>query len=312
MTCKISQALIAILILFPYSAHALVDYSEEIGFEPQNSGASSVRAPAPSSVPTQTITKSAPRKRGGSSVGIHTGLMYQSQNVELNDINGKVDQVSFEAHFQTTYNLFLDATFYQAKSSDASLISDDTGFQNGNPKVILGFNWLQIGRPAEMATIDLYGGMSFGQKDSDFATTRNDQIVGISTAKRFYELALGLGYEYQMTGNPDDQSGELGLGNISVLSASLGWVVSSDIRFLVEGKSYRISAGRESNEVNEDVAFSTITPQMQLKLSPLINFNLGAKFRSRRIDNQLLLGARLWNLDGAYGNGVFAGLSVNL
>ncbi|MCR9204934.1 MAG: hypothetical protein NXH75_10170, partial [Halobacteriovoraceae bacterium] len=188
-----------------------------------------------------------------------------------------------------------------------------TGFQAGNPEVILGFNWLQFGKKADLATVDLFGGLSFGQKDSDFATERTDKIVGISTAKRFHTLAVGLGYEYRMTGTGSEN--EMRIGNISKLSASLGWVVSKDIRFLVEGSTFKIGRGNDEFAnfiLDEDISFSSVKPQLQLKIGPMIDLTLGAQFRTRRLKQGALTSARLWGLDAAYGNSVFSGLSFSI
>ena len=262
--------------------YALVDYTEEEAFVPQSSGASSVakKAPAPRSV---TKPKRSARS-GGPSIGISMGASYGTQDVELEGNTGKVDMMGFDAQFQTRYNVFMNVSYYQAKSSDANLVTEDTGFQAGNPEVILGFNWLQFGKKADLATVDLFGGLSFGQKDSDFATERTDKIVGISTAKRFHTFAVGLGYEYRMSGTGSED--EMRIGNISKLSASLGWVVSRDIRFLVEGATYRVGRGDDEfapSVLEEDVSFSSVKPQLQLKIGPMIDLTLGAQFRTRRL-----------------------------
>lgn len=290
---------------------ALVDYTEEEAFVPQSSGAASVanKAPAPRSVTKPKRGASS----GGPSLGISMGASYGTQDVELEGTTGKVDMMGFDAQFQTRYNVFMSVSYYQAKSSDASLVSEDTGFQAGNPEVILGFNWLQFGKKADLATVDLFGGLSFGQKDSDFATERTDKIVGISTAKRFHTLAVGLGYEYRMTGTGADD--EMRIGNISKLSASLGWVVSRDIRFLVEGSTFKVGKGNDefaASNLDEDISFSSVKPQLQLKIGPMIDLTLGAQFRTRRLKQGTLTSARLWGLDAAYGNSVFSGLSFNI
>ena len=278
---KFFCALILLIIFSLPQSHALVDYTEAEEFTPQQSGASSVAKKAPVS---RSVTK--PKRSsgsGGPSLGINTGMSYGSQDVELEGRTGKVDTMAFEAHLQTRYNVFMALSYYQAKSSDDTLVTDSTSFQKGNPEVVLGFNWLQFGKPAEMATIDLYGGMSLGQDNSDFATGRTDTIFGVSTAKRFHTLALGLGYEMRLT--DDGVEGEMNIGNISKLSASLGWVVSRDIRFLVEGATYSIGRGTDEGaalRLEEKVSFSTVTPQLQLKLSPLVDMSLRGSSSLRR------------------------------
>lgn len=291
---------------------ALVDYTEEESFRPQKSGASSVSKKAPVS---RSVTKPKSKASSGKglNLGINMGVSYATQDVELAGQTGKVDTMAIEAHVQTRYNIFMALSHYQAKSSDDGLVEDSTSFQQGNSEVLLGFNWLQFGKSSELVTVDLYGGVSLGRANSDFATERTDRIVGVSTAKRFYNFALGLGYEYRMTG--DGGEDEMAIGNIGKLQASLGWVVSSDIRFLIEGSTYSIDASDNpsaSNRLQEKIDFSTITPQLQLKLSPLVDLSLGARFRTRRLKSSQLTAARLWSLEGPYGNSVFAGLSVNI
>ncbi len=290
---------------------ALVDYTENEAFKPQRSGASSVANKAPAS---RSVTK--PKRGGGGDstpLGFNTGLSYGTQDIELEGQTGKVETMGLEAHFQTRYNIFMAVSYFQTKSSSGSLVTEQTSFQKGNPEITLGFNWLQFGKASDLATVDLYGGLSLGQANSDFATERSDQVVGVSTAKRFYNFALGLGYEYRMTGNGG--ANEMAIGNITKLSASLGWVVSSDIRFLIEGSTYNIAGTDDAGallRLQEKVSFSTVTPQIQLKISPLVDLSLGAKFRTRRLKDSNLTQARLWSLDGAYGNGVFAGLNFNI
>jgi hypothetical protein len=309
---KFLQLFPVILFFTLAPSFALVDYTEQEDFTPQKSGASSVSKKAPVS---RSVTK--PKRSSsageGLNLGINMGVSYGTQDVELNGQSGKVDTMAIEAHLQTRYNIFLALSHYQAKSSDSGLVEDSTSFQQGNSEIMLGFNWLQFGKSSELVTVDLYGGVSLGRANSDFATERTDRVVGVSTAKRFYNFALGLGYEYRMTGN--GAADEMAIGNIGKLQASLGWVVSSDIRFLIEGSTYSMASSDDpgaSIRLEEDLDFSTITPQLQLKLSPLVDMTLGARFRTRRIKSAQLTAARLWSLEGAYGNSVFAGLSVNI
>jgi len=301
------------LFSLTYSSFALVDYTEEESFAPKNSGASRVRKPSPSPAPQVQTSVTKPRVEGRAPSGMfNTGVMYGSQDVELEGITGKVDTMSFEAHFQTRYNIFMGLDYYQAKSTSGNFGNNGSSFQKGNPEVKLGFNWLQFGGAGEQATIDLYGGLSVGQDGSDFATVRDDKLLGVTTAKRFYNFALGLGYEVRLTGGSGEQ--ELDIGNISRLSASLGWVASPDIRFLVEGSTYNIGRGGDSglNRLGEDAKFSTVSPKLQLRLSSMFDLTLGAHFRTRRLKEATLVGAKLWNLDAAYGNVIFAGLAVNI
>lgn len=296
------------LSLTTLSAHALVDYTEKEAFVPQQSGASATAQKAPVS---RSVTKPKRQARGaGLGLELNSGVSFGTQDIEVGATNGKASTMGFDAQIQTRFNVFMAASYFQMKSDDRALAPSSNSFQKGNPELLIGFNWLQFGRPQDLATVDLYGGLSFGQKGSDFATSRSDKIVGVSTAKRFHTIGLGLGYEMRLTEEPE--SGELSIGNISKLSASLGWVVSNDIRFLVEGSSYTVGSSDSASGLQEDVKFAILKPQLQLKLSPLVDLSLGATLRTRRLKDETLTGARLWNIQGAYGSGLFAGLSINI
>jgi hypothetical protein len=292
---------------------ALVDYTESDSFVPSRSGAVSVK---PVQMNKQNIKRPARQEKTGgrSSTRLSGEISYASQSVSLNDTEGKVSTLKLKTHFETDYNIFLDASYYQASSSSSSLIGENgSSSQKGNPEVVLGFNWLKIGKSADAVTVDILAGFSFGQKNSSFATGRNDKIVGVMTAKRFHHFVLGLGYELRMVGDTQGES-ELSIGNITTLEANLGWVVSHDIRFLLAAKRYSISAGDSTNAryLDQNVSFGTISPKLLLSLSPYIHMSLGANFRSRRIKDSNYLGARLWNLDAPYGNSLDVGLSFML
>jgi hypothetical protein len=295
---------------------ALVDYTESEDFKPKSSGASrSIKKQSPAASASASVKSSVKRSSSGASGRYHFSgsVNYGSQDVGLDGKNGKMDMMEVEALLQTSYNIFAQARYYQASSSDDALVTQSTSFQRGNADIILGFNWLQFGGSSDRATVDLYGGLRLGQDESDFASSRTDRILGVSTAKRFEDFAIGLGYEVQLTGTGNDS--EMSIGNISKISASLGWVVSRDIRFLIEGFTYQVSAadsGASSLFLEQELKFSTLNPQLQLKLSPMIDLTLGASFRTRRLKDSVLTSAKLWSLQGAYGRSLFAGLSVSI
>ena len=282
------------LLLCSTPAYSLVDYTEKSTFRPKRSGASRVKAPKVES--TSTTTNRSSRSSGPSGM-VSAALIFQDDNVKLGDVSGKAQSIGIKTHFQTNYNIFLDASYAQAKM-DNSLYGGDSSYQKGNPEVTLGFNWLRFGNPMEEATIDLIAGASIGQSNSDFGSSRTDKIFGVTTAKRFYDFAIGIGYTMRVSGQADES--ELAIGNVSVLSASLGWVVSQDISFLVEGNSYTIGRSTDSvaNKLDEKEKVSVVSPQLILKMSPMIDLNLGANFATRRLKDETLLGARLWNLPG--------------
>jgi len=69
------------------------------------------------------------------------------------------------------------------------------------------------------------------------------------------------------------------------------------------------------SRLENEVSFGYITPTLSLVLSPGVGIDLGATFQTRRVkkeDQDSLLGARLWELPGAYGNTLFAGLNFSI
>lgn len=303
-------SLIIGLSSFSFFTQALVDYTDNDSYVPKNSGARSVKDnPAPSIKPqARSVAKKS--YSGPRHYRLSSEITYGSQDIKLNDTNGKADVVKFSSHFSTDYNIFLDASYYQMSSSSNQLAGNqDSGMQKGNPELKIGFNWLEIGRANDAVTVDIYGGYTFGQKNSFFATSRDDQIIGVTTAKRFFQFVVGLGYELRMTGTPNDQ--ELDIGNISTIEANLGWMVSNDIRFVLNAKSYRVNRSDEDNRfgLTQDLSFSTLSPKAVLSISPHINLSLSAQFQTRRLKARESLNANLWMLDAPYGTSLMAGLS---
>lgn len=308
-----TKKLIALLVSFAIveNTYALVDYSEDVEFTPKNSGADS----APST-PTNTVTKKAPKassqSRGASGL-FSLGAFYESMDVPLEGTSGKLNTTHIKGHFQTLYNLYMDLDYRQAETKSDALNPDNkTG--KGNPQLKLGFNWFDVGGASDKAQINFIGGYSLGQKNSYFATSRDDKIVGVETVKKFADFALGLGFDYRLTGTPKDES-EMGVGNIQTLMAHLGWRATPDIAFVLEGSTTQVRASDETaraNKLQEDVSFGQLTPKLQLGLSPMIELEMGATFRTKRVKDSSLVGARLWNITGTYGNSVFAGLLINI
>lgn len=291
------------------SAHALVDYTEQVPSQPN------VRAPK-RSAPRSVKRMSNPRNGSSNlpSGAFELGSQYESQNVDIGSGDGTVSMINFNGHFQTPYNIFLDFAFWGASTDDVAL-SDSSSIQAGNPTVALGFNWLQFGKTNEMATIDLYGGLSI-RGNSAFASSRTDKIVGVETTKRFYAFALALGYELRLTGTPDKVE-ELDIGNIHKLSATVGWMVSHDIQFAVEGATIKVNNADATGRVNflaQETSFAYVAPKLGLSITPQVQFELGAKFRTKRADGngQNLAAARLWDLQGSYGNTIFGGLNFSI
>lgn len=294
-------------------AQALVDYTETTPSQPRVKRNSP--APARRIAPkVNTSTQAQSSSSNGASLGLfNIQSMYHSMKVEGESGQSDIQKMKLHALFQTHYNLFVDADydFYQSSDEEVGTSGD---WQAGRGKALLGFNWLQFGSVADLATIDLIGGIR-SSSSSDLASSRLDKIVGVETTKRFYQFAVGFGYELWLTGTPDSEE-EMKIGNVSLLKASLGWVVSRDIRFSLEGATVSISKASDSDEglkLDKDIKYSYVSPMLSLGLSPFVNVNMGATFRTRRAkDVQRLVPAKLWELPGLYGNTLFAGIEFSI
>jgi hypothetical protein len=298
-----------IALLITQYTYALVDYSEVEGAAP------TVKARPKAQVPT--IKRNAPRaakaanKGGPSSIELST--MFEQHSVNGETVTGDINKVSFAGHFQTQYNLYLDFSYWAA-SNDLNTFEGVSDYEKGRPEFILGFNWLRFGAVQEMATVDIYGGATF-KGSKEIASTRTDKIVGVETSKRFHSLAIALGYEYVLAGTPSD-SQELTIGDISTLKTSIGWMVSGDISFVLEGGMVSIGDATSSDsayKLTEETKFSYLKPTAILGLSPFISLEMGGVFRTRTAkDIDTLVDAKLWNVPGAYGNSLFAGLKFSI
>lgn len=299
------------LLFFVNQAFALVDYSESNDAAPA-AAKSSARPIKINKRPSSTSRASAPRgSSGGASFGEFSfGTGYQSNNIEVGDRTGKVDSWHFDGHFQTNYGFYLNASHYLA-SSESNTLAQKSGTQQGNAKALIGFNWLRFGSGSDAGTIDIIAGASFGQSGSDFASARTDKIFGIETTKKMASMVLGLGYEYRITGTPGN-SEELTIGNIQKIYAILGWMATPDIRFSFEGGTYKIGETTGEYSLAEKTSFGYVAPKVHLGLSPFVSLDLGAIFRSKRLKNESLVDARLYDLKGAYGSSILAGLSLSM
>ncbi len=304
------SSLIISTFLLTGSAFALVDYSESSA-----PAAPTKRKARPIKInksPSNSLRSSAPqRSSAGSSFGEFSfGTGYQSNNIEVGDRTGKVDSWHFDGHFQTNYGFYLNASHYMA-SSESETLAVNSGSQQGNPKALIGFNWLRFGSGADAGTIDIIAGASFGQTGSDFASSRTDKIFGIETTKKIASMVLGFGYEYRITGTPSNTE-ELTIGNIQKIYAILGWMATPDIRFSFEGGTYKIGEAAGNNSLEEKTSFGYVAPKVHLGISPFVSLDLGAIFRSKRLKNEDLVDARLYDLKGAYGSSILAGLSLSM
>jgi hypothetical protein len=281
-----------------HSAYALVDYSETSG------SVSDDKAPINKSM--QKMSRPVSSSSGGKSLTWKADFSFAS-NYESMEIAGqKYGVLNIGTHIQTPVNVFLDASYWTA--------SGDAGSANGNPKIILGFNWLRFGNPSDEAKLDIYGGAKLSSS-SKLGTSRTDKIVGAETTKRFGTFGLGLGYDMTMAGTPKNVD-ENAIGNINRLTISGGWMVSQDIQFEVEVENFTINKAKDTNRPNrlaEKASFSTLSPKVNLGLAPAVNLELGARFRMKKAREEAnLLNARVFDLHGANTNSLFAGLNITL
>lgn len=281
----------SVLFLFSLNAHALVDYSEPVSDPQSNKVSTKVQSPRQESK-SSLIWKS------------DFSLTTNYEAIEIN--NQKAGVLNFNTHVQTPFNVYFDLSYWQAQTK--------IGSQSGNPKFILGFNWLRFGSPSEEARLDIYGGARM-KGSSELASSRTDKIFGAETTKRFGTFGLGLGYDITMTGAPQKAT-DMSLGNIHRIAVSGGWMVSNDIQFEVELENFKINPASDQSrpvKLTEAASFSTLSPKLNLTIVPAVNLELGARFRTNKPKNEGQLSqAKLFDLHGAYSNSLFAGLNFNI
>ena len=308
-TLKYCLTFILGITLFTTQALALVDYSDSEVEVPRKKSNNRIKVNKRPVNSTRGSAAASSSSNGNSMGEFMIGTGYSSQNVEVGERAGKVNAWHFEGHFQTNYGFYLTASHYMA-SSDSRDLTEASGTQQGNPVAKLGFNWLRFGSGAEAGTIDILAGASFSQSSSDFASSRTDKIFGIETTKKMASLVLGLGYEYRITGSPGSE--ELNIGSIQKIYAVLGWTATPDIRFSFEAGTYKIGMGEGEYSLGEKTSFGYASPTVHLGLSPVVSLDLGAVFRTKRLGNDDLIDARLYDLKGAYGSSILAGMSIGL
>ncbi|MDO9183531.1 MAG: hypothetical protein Q7U04_14040, partial [Bacteriovorax sp.] len=227
-------------------------------------------------------------------------------NYETLNINSeKISVINLNTHLQTPFNVYLDMSYWSAKSH--------TGSSGGNPKAIIGFNWLRFGNPSDEARLDIYGGVKL-PGTSNLASGRTDKVFGVETTKRFGTFGLGIGYDITLTG-PTKKSSDMSIGNINRIALSGGWMVSNDIQFELEVENFKINQSSETGKSNyllKSVSFSTLSPKLNLTIAPSLTLELGARFRTNKPkSDQDLASAKIFDLHGAYSNSLFAGINLN-
>ena len=300
----------AILTTLTFNLYALVDYS-------QSSSAPAPAAPMMKSEGSASSKGANVKKLSAGPSGVGAGISfdsyYESQKVQGKEQTGNINIIGFNSLIQTPYPVYLDLSYWQG-NSDAPFISNDSSDQKGNPQVKVGFNWLSFGDKASSATVDLIAGYKMAASNSTIASSRSDKIVGVQTTKVISEVALGLGYEYYLTGTPSQEE-EMDIGNIGKFTAALMWRVSPDIKMGVEAVNYTIKASDAERDpkLKNDLSFSYLSPQLALGLSPFVGLELGAKFRVKKIPNAYeYTDTKIYDLRGAFGNSLFAKLNLSI
>ncbi|MFG1483591.1 hypothetical protein ABMA79_12665 [Halobacteriovorax sp. HFRX-2_2] len=295
-------------ILFNFSALALVDYS------PKSSGASSynpvtTRPSAPARSERAVSRAQAPSASSDLWAFLPDyydfSLGYVANKSFFTDEN--INFVNFNLKMGFAHGIFLDLAASGAQSLETA------EFEQASTGVKLGFNWLEVGNDYNKLIIDSYLGMRFKGK-SEFATQRNDRILGITTEKRFGAAALGVDYE-RIFADTLDTDEEMAIGDISHIKANLGIMVSHEIQFLLTYGEVKVAASDffTANSLRSDLKYSYLMPQMFLRMSRSVRLNMGAGFQVTRPDSSVLNEtAKLWDLPVLYGNTLFAGLNLSI
>jgi hypothetical protein len=303
--------LIIFLSIIAGRAFSLVDYSE-VSESSDLLPAPTLNKPGKLNGVSSTASSGAKKNAAStSSFALSTG--FSQNSIQIENEKYDVGSLNIHGHFDTNYSLFLDIN-HSLHSSENSALTTNSSYQQGNPIVILGFNWWRQGGAENLATFDIYGGAKVAQKH-DLSSTQTSKIIGVETSKRFSVLALTLNYEIRLNATPSSLE-EMSSGNMQKLGAALGWVVSQDIRFAFEANHYNLSPSNETNRINklqDKLSFGTLTPKLLLGIANTFEIELGAIFRTKKIPNQKeYLALRLWDVPGAYGNALFAGLNLGI
>ncbi len=303
---RASNYIVTTIFLFlSFNSYSLVDYTDYD--DTPTPRKRSVRKSSP--VVSKAKAKTSSRAQGSSRKYIDFQASFSHAEYDTSERSGKYDRLDLKATLATNYDFYVDVEYpmYSGRISETQV---DTSYQAGNPLLVVGLNWLQFGG----IHLDMEAGARF-KGSSEFASQRTDKILGVSSSKRFNNVALSFGYHYTFTGSSDSET-ESDIGNISRVKFEAGWVVSSDIALMIKAQNTTINASDDLGRVNrldESIKFSTITPRLQLRMAPSVKLFMQATFRMRRPKLALTssnLG--LWHVDGLYGNTLSAGLGFDI
>jgi hypothetical protein len=315
------------LFLISPQTFALVEYDDEYEDDSVSSRMSAPkRAPQKKKNPVKVFKNfnKADAPKGKSSFSlfkmVQLSTSFQSVDLSLNsptsstETFGKIDKLNLGLMVHTPYDLYLDISYWEAKSSFD--IVDNSLKNTGNARYVLGFNWFK----GQGSRADIYVGRVQGAEESQFASSRSDNVIGLETTKQIESVVLGFGAEYRITGKPSEES-EYAVGNITQLSAGIGWIVSNDIRFTFEAYAYKVAQNNDdgiTNKLGKEYTFSTFEPKLHLQLFPAVEMELAGSFRTNKPDLkndteiQEFIGAKLLDLKGSYGNSIYAGLNFSI
>ncbi len=306
------------LFLINISAWALVDYGEDDTvrikqYAPQKKAANKSYG---------AIANSSPASTGGWTFDFNFSASYESLALEIPEegAEGKLSLIREQLNIRTNKGAWLELGFFHSAYDNLSYNGVEqeeisSSYQNGNPRVLLGINWLSLSDLQGSMSLDTYLGASFAASGAPYGGhSRDDKILGMAVAKRINMMLFKLGGEYIITGNAKEAE-EVQIGDLTRLTAGLGYIVSNDIRLSLEWTQTEVSAADKllrMPRLEENYKFSVLTPRMLLNFTPNLALDLGASFQTRVVGGKKsdLAKAGLLEYQGALGNTMFAGLNV--
>ncbi len=301
-----------------FRSFALIDYSDSASSSGNSNGA--IKMNAPRQIPTisQINSGSAEVARGDRLLqGFSLSAKYDALKLDAGTKKGAVNILTFDGHVETPANIFLDLSYSGISSKLISIAPQESSFQSANISILLGLNWLKFGSVTDLAMLNLVGGVNFAPSQSDFSSSRIDKIVAVQTSKRFNTFIIDLGYELTLSGEVDNNQ-EVDIGNIQKFYSKLGWVVSPDIAFQLEGATVTIKNSDNftrdiSRRLMTEVDFGYLSPKLNLGLGKMVELELGAIFRMTKAQKlEQLVDARLWNTKGLYGDVLYSALILSI
>ena len=298
---------ISVILLFAIFSMPLLsappDYTEEVPTKKKRRKQNTQRSI--SSKSSSKITK-----KNGHSSWTFEGVI-ESVDVESFSKNDNASFYKMNLYYRPQSDLYLKLGYYFGLADSLNL--NESQSKKGNLDFRFVANWLSWSNGSFNSKLDLFGGVSLKETNSNFGSSRTDKIVGFETSRNFSNLIFSLGHEYHMTGKPSNQ-GELAIGDIRKYYGVLGWKVTSDINFALEAVHYEVaSTSKASYSLKNKVSSGHLSPWLFLNLSKKFDFILGAVFRTNKIrEEEKLRKARLWSYQGLYGNSVFTKINLNI